>query len=247
MTRMRVAPDQSDQTARLSLVFFVFLLGTLAGIALAVVTDALSRTNWGGPNWSFVGNGALVVLFSGVPAVAAGGWVALALWRVFHPRWGAAALAAGLATLAAAGFAGFGPVLALALQGLDTPEAPATLEAARLTLATTFVAPIALAVVAGLLLTSVLVRLTRRGAAAELVLALLACVVALVPRGFFVWVFLLAPLLLPLMVSLPTIVTAGQVRRGPPLIGNLWLAGACVALTAGVLAGVIAAQWVQTR
>jgi hypothetical protein len=239
-----------EHAAGLSLAFFVFLLGALAGVALAVATDAVSRAGWAGAAWSLGGNGALVVPFSGMPAIAAGGWVALALWRVRHPRWATGALAAGLATLAAAGISGFGPVIALQLQGLDESTGPATVRAANYTIAATFVAPVVIATAAGLTLAALLTRLNRRAALAALALALIACVVVLpAPRGFFVWIFLVAPFALPLMAGLPVLLTAGQARhaqRGAtPLVGRLWLTLACAALPAGLLAGVTAAQLVM--
>src|SRR5687768_11129359 len=95
----------------------VVLLGALAGIAIAVATDLVSRTSVGGATWSLSGNGALVVLFAGVPAVLAGGWAALARWRARDQRWGAAGTGVGALALVAAGLASFGPVIMVSALG----------------------------------------------------------------------------------------------------------------------------------
>ncbi|HEY3062168.1 MAG TPA: hypothetical protein VGL99_24620 [Chloroflexota bacterium] len=59
-------------------------IGFAAGIAVALLTLALSNTDIGGPNWSLRGNGALIVLFAGGATLLTFGWLLLA-HRVLAP------------------------------------------------------------------------------------------------------------------------------------------------------------------
>ena len=216
----------------------VALLGALAGIAITVATDLISRTSVGGPGWSLSGNGALVVLFSGVPAVLAGGWAALARWRQRDYRWGRAGMAVGFIALVAAGLASFGPVLAVNVLG---QEALSGGDGALAAIGVTFFAPAALAFVGGLGAATVLGSLTRMAVVWEL--ALLGLVVGLVVSPWRGAYFLVGPLVMvPALVSLPVLLM--RARRGP-LFGWQWMAAACVCLAAGVVGGVVGAQQVQ--
>ena len=215
-------------TAGIQVCVLVTLLGALAGIALAVATDAVSRTTIGGPNWSLSGNGALVVLFTGVPAVLAGGWASLARWRVRDARWGTVGLVVGAVALVAAGLASFGPVIVVNMVG------EATLEA----VAITYVVPPVLAFVGGIG-SGLWVGVTRRGVLVAVGLAVVVFGLAvlnpfvLVPLGFI--------LALPLLAAAPVLFSRGRVR----LFGSGWLVVACVALAIGVIGGLIGAQQVQ--
>jgi len=63
------------------------LLGILAGIAVWLVTDLVSRTHISGNGWSLSGNGALIIPFGLGPSIVAGGWAAIILRMRGHPRW----------------------------------------------------------------------------------------------------------------------------------------------------------------
>ena len=222
------AATTPSATAGIQVCVLVALLGALAGITLAAATDAVSRTTIGGPNWSLSGNGALVVLFAGVPAVLAGGWAALARWRLRDPRWGTAGAGVGLVALLAATLASFGPVIVVNMLGTDALEA----------VAITYVLPPAVAFVGGVG-TALPMGLTRRGlvVAVGLLVGVLGLAVTnpfvLVPLGFLV--------ALPLVAAGPLLFSKGRMR----LFGPAWLAAACVALVVGVIGGVIGAQQVQ--
>ncbi len=80
-------------------------IGFVAGIALELITVALSNTDIGGPNWSLRGNGALIVLFAGGAMLLTFGWLLLA-------RAGfAAALVGAVVVLAIETVFGFAPVV----------------------------------------------------------------------------------------------------------------------------------------
>ena len=222
------------------------LLGALAGIGLAVMTDALSRGEIGGANWSLSGNGALVVPVAGVPAVLVGGWTALARWRVRDRRWTAAGLAAGLVALGIGALTSFGPVIAVNTLGeemLRGGSAPGVVGAGvGAALAITFVLPLVLAFSSGLGLAAVFSRLTWPAAITALLLLAVAVAVTLVLPGAF---FVVGPLaVLPLMVGLPLLVAGDQGGR-TVLFSGAWLAAACGALMLGLGAGLVAAQQIQ--
>ena len=225
------------------------LLGALAGIGLAVMTDALSRGEIGGAKWPLSGNGALVVPVAGVPGVLVGGWTALARWRVRDRRWTAAGLAAGLVALGIGALTSFGPVVAVNTLGEEVLRggggagvagvAGAGVGAA---LAITFVLPLVLAFSAGLGLAAVFSRLTWPAAITALLLLAVAVAVTLVLPGAF---FVVGPLaVLPLMVGLPLLVAGDQGGR-TVLFSGAWLAAACGALMLGLGAGLVAAQQIQ--
>ena len=215
-------------TAGIQVCVLVALLGALAGIALAAATDAVSRTTIGGPSWSLSGNGALVVLFAGVPAVLAGGWAALARWRLRHRRWGTAGIGVGIVALVAAALASFGPVIVVNMLGTDALEA----------VAITYVLPPVVAFVGGVGM-ALPMGLTRRGLLVAV--ALLVVVFALAVTNPFVLVPLGFLVALPLVAAGPMLFSRGRAR----LFGWGWLAAACVALVVGVIGGVIGAQQVQ--
>jgi len=224
------------------------LLGALAGVGLAVVTDALSRSEICGANWSLSGNGALVVPVAGVPGVLVGGWTALARWRVRDRRWTAAGLTAGLVALSIGALTSFGPVIAVNTLGqemlrggnaVSTGNAGAGVGAA---LAITFGLPLVLAFISGLGLAAVFARLTWPAAITALLLLAVAVAVTLVLPGAFLVVGPLA--VQPLMMGLPLLLASGQGGR-TALFSGAWLAAACVALVLGLGAGLIAAQQIQ--
>jgi len=223
------------------------LLGALAGIGLAVMTDALSRGEIGGANWSLSGNGALVVPVAGVPGVLVGGWTALARWRVRDRRWTAAGLAAGLVALSIGALTSFGPVIAVNTLGEEMLRAGGVAGVAGVAgvgaaLAITFVLPLVLAFSAGLGLAAVFSRLTWPAAITALLLLAVAVAVTLVLPGAF---FVVGPLaVLPLMVGLPLLVAGDQGGR-TVLFSGAWLATACGALMLGLGAGLVAAQQIQ--
>ena len=97
----------AERSRRLSLptLGLTLLLGLLAGVCVFLVTDALCKTDISGPGWSLRGNGALIVLFAGAPALLALGWVALA------ERSPIPAITAGVVTLAIELLVGFGPAI----------------------------------------------------------------------------------------------------------------------------------------
>jgi hypothetical protein len=77
---------------------FLAVVGTialLAGLALWVLTIAVSRSNLSGNGWSLSGNGALIVPFGIGPALVAGGWAAIILRLRGHPSWLRLGLVAG--------------------------------------------------------------------------------------------------------------------------------------------------------
>lgn len=218
----------------------VALLGALAGIGIAVATDVVSRTSVGGQNWSLRGNGALVVMFAGLPAVLAGGWASLARWRLRDWRWGTAGMGVGAVALVAAGVASFGPVLVVNALGQEALRGG---DGHLVAIGATFFAPPVVAFVCGLGAAVWLGRLTRVAASAELLLFALVIALILSPwRGAY---FIVGPLAaVPTLASLPVLLM--RTSRAP-LFGWGWLVAACGALAVGVVAGVLAAQWLQQR
>jgi hypothetical protein len=222
------------------------LLAALAGVVLSVLTQVVSALDIGGAGWSLRGSGALVVMFSGVAATLAGGWVTLSLWRVGHPRWGAWGVVAGATALGLAWFARFAPLVAVSVTGegvLRGRETGASGTETIAVLGITFLLPLALSSLAGLVLAGSLGLLRRTAVVAGAVLLFGSLAMVAVQPGLF---FLIGPpLVVPLLVSAPTIVAARR-RRGTGVRFRapwLWLAWAAVLF--GLLAGLAGAEWVQ--
>ena len=223
------------------LILLVALLGALAGIGLAVLTDAVSCSGVGDANWSLRGNGAIVVILSGAPAVLVAGWVSLARLRVRDRRWGRAGLVAGTAMFLCGALTGFGPVVVVNMLGEQvlrgtSDSTPFVLLA--------FGLPVVLALVAGLALATVFAKLSRRSVlyAIGVLIAALLLHVRYQPVLFFYY----GPLIvLPLLVGLPVVV--GSEARIHPLFSRFWLALACVLLPFGLGGGFTLAVVIQSR
>ena len=181
--------------------------GCVGGALVGAITTTLSNADIGGPGWSLRGNGALIVEFAAGPALLAGGWVLLALWRPGR------SLLAAVVTLAIELALGFGPILAGPAPGSHTA------------LLVGLVAAV-LAVLAGLGLVwppdrpSVLAGLSTLLLSTALTLAL--------PFLLFV----LAPLLVPVVVAAPSFTRAARRTNAPAALG----------LPLGLVAGAFAAQ-----
>jgi hypothetical protein len=193
----------------LRLVGVAISVGLAGGALLAWATLALSNTDIGGPGWSLRGNGALIVEFAGGSALLAGGWV----WLV-RRRFGLG-LAAAVLTLLIELVVGFAPIVFL--------TGPATAASVPLLIG---VVPAVLACLVGLALAP---PRTRRTLLASAVVCL--GVVALT-LGLPFLLFILAPLLLPLVLVMPTFVRYLRREHIPGVI----------ALPVAVLAGTIGAQ-----
>jgi hypothetical protein len=220
-----------------SLALLIGLLGALAGVGLAVVTDAVSRSDVGGASW------ALVVPLSSAPAILVAGWVSLARLRVRDRQWGRAGMIAGSVMFLIGALTGMGPVLAVNALGQQVLSGTGDSSSTAAVLTLTFGLPVALALVSGLALATAFARLNRRAVAYAIgmLIAALGLLVS-VPGGFFLY----GPaIVLPLLVGLPTVV--GSEASGQPLIGRLWLAAACVALPTGLVAGLLLAEKIQGR
>jgi hypothetical protein len=199
------------------------LAGLGGGILLAVATHALSLSNIGGANWSLRGNGALVVPFAGGPALLAGGWTALGLWRLRAPGWMRLGLAGGAGALVLAlGVVG-GPILApeavMRALGPAFPPLVAVVAAA-------------LGLALGCWLATRETRLTRGGVVIGLAAGLVAVLVALP-------LYPLTLALLPLAVAGPSL-AARSPAGGGPRAGRLWLIVGALALLAMLVAGLVA-------
>jgi hypothetical protein len=180
------------------------LLGLIGGALLGLATLGLSTTDIGGAGWSLRGNGALIVPFAGGPTLLAAGWVALARERI------APALIAAALTLAIELGVGFAPILV----------GPAPALQARLLVG---LWPAVVALLVGLGLAPPPSRQALVSSA-----GVCLAVVAL-SLGVPVLLFVIAPLLLPLVLVTPTF--ARYARRGqvPSLVALP------VALVAGTL------------
>jgi hypothetical protein len=76
--------------------FAVGVVGALVTVLLAtVMARSGPEGEFDGFMWSFRGNGALSVLFAGIPAVLGAGWTGLGLWVIQSRHWLAIAVAAG--------------------------------------------------------------------------------------------------------------------------------------------------------
>jgi hypothetical protein len=184
-------------------------LGLAGGALLAWATLALSNTDIGGPGWSLRGNGALIVEFAGGPALLAGGWVWLVRRRL------GLALAAAVLTLLIEMVVGFAPIVFLAGPG---PAASAPLLIGLL--------PAIVACLVGLALA------LPRTRGALLASALVCLGVVALTLGLPFLLFILAPLLLPLVLVMPTFVRYVRREHIPSL----------VALPVALVAGTIGAQ-----
>ena len=182
-------------------------LGLVGGALLSWATLALSNTDIGGPGWSLRGNGALIVEFAGGPALLAGGWVLLTRG---HAR--LAALAAALTLLIELGV-GFGPVLVGPRAGL-----PAQL------LVGLWPAMVALLVGLGL---------APPRSRQSLVTSVGVCVLVVgLSLGLPFLLFVVAPLLLPLVLVTPTFLRYARRTQLPSL----------VALPLALVAGTLGSQ-----
>jgi hypothetical protein len=182
-------------------------VGLAGGALLGWATLVLSNTDIGGPGWSLRGNGALIVEFAGGPTLLAGVW----LWLV-RPRVGPALLAAFL-TLLIELAAGFGPILAGPRPG---PQLPLLVG----------VVPGALALLVGVALVW---PPDRRAVVLGVAIFLLVTGLSLSMPFLLI---ILAPLLLPLVLVMPTFARYARREHVPSL----------VALPVALVAGSIGAQ-----
>jgi hypothetical protein len=226
------------------LVLLIALLGALAGIGLAVLTDAVSRSDVGGTNWSLRGNGALLVPFSSVPAILVGGWVSLARLRVRDRHWGQTGLIAGSVMFLIGALTVFSPVVAVGILGADVLRGPGDARSAVALKLVSFVLPVVLASLCGFSLAAWFARITRRSVAYFVgILIALAALQRELPGELFL--FYGPTTVLSLLVALPTIV--GSEAQRPPLIGRLWLVLACIALPIGLASGLVLTEIIQGR
>jgi hypothetical protein len=182
-------------------------VGLVGGALLGWATLVLSNTDIGGPGWSLRGNGALIVEFAAGPALLAGVWI----WLV-RRRIGPAVLAATLTLLIELG-AGFGPILAGPSPGSRLPVLVGVVPAA-----------VALGVGVALVWPP-----DRQAVVLAVAIFLLATALSL-SAPFLV--FILAPLLLPLVVVMPSFARYARRDHMPGL----------VALPMALVAGTIGAQ-----
>jgi hypothetical protein len=199
----------------------VGLVGLLVGALLWVLTDVLGKSDIGGPGWSLRGNGALVVPFAGGPAALTAGWSMLTLWQRAHGKWLVAGLVGGCLTLMVELIAGFAPVLA----GPGGRGSGAGLDWLLLG-----VVPV-LALAAGYGLAARFARLGRREVIAGALCWLLAAGAGLSLPAMFIVI----PLLVPLIVAAPLLVApaapGGRTRSG------VWLEAACAVLPIALVGG----------
>jgi hypothetical protein len=189
------------------------------------VAHALSLSEIGGANWSLRGNGALVVPFAGGPALLAGGWTALGLWRLRAPGWARLGLVAGVGALVLALGVVAGPILApqAAMQALGPAMPP---------LVAFIAATLGLAL--GCWLATRETRLTRGSIAVGLAAGLVAILVALP-------LYPVTLALLALTVAGPSL-AAQPPAGGSPRVGPPWLIGGVFALLALLVAGLVVGQ-----
>ena len=76
-----------------------FAVGVVGALMIALLATVMMRSGpegeFNGVAWSFRGNGALSVLFAGIPAVLGAGWTGLGLWGIQRRHWLAIAVATG--------------------------------------------------------------------------------------------------------------------------------------------------------
>jgi hypothetical protein len=206
------------------------LLGLLAGALIWLATDLVSKSDIGGPGWSLRGNGALIVPFAAGPALLAGGWTGLVLWRRRERRWVEGAALAG--TLAAAAGLG-GALLPAVLLGLvqPTPEGPELGGPASVLMLASSVAPPLVALLTGAWLADRYARPVRRRLAPSAAVCIAVAIVSWLAGAF------LMPLLLPLAILIPLLASAppAPARHGPA-----WLAAGLVVLPLSLAAGIFA-------
>ena len=92
------APQTSQHDWLFAALFAVS--GLVAGIAIWLLTSAVSHAAISGNGWSLSGNGALIVPFGIGPALVAAGWTAIILRMRGHPRWRELGAGSGLIALA---------------------------------------------------------------------------------------------------------------------------------------------------
>src|SRR5215213_1483297 len=77
------APGGLGPPQLLGMAFAVGVVGALMIVLLAMVMARSGpEGEFNGVAWSFRGNGALSVLFAGIPAVLGAGWTGLGLWVI---------------------------------------------------------------------------------------------------------------------------------------------------------------------
>jgi len=214
-------------------VILVALLGVGVGAVLALLADAASMSDIGGPGWSLRGNGALVVPLAGGTAALAAGWVALAYWRTAKRGILVGGLIAGMVTLVLELTASFAPIAlfggAWSSIGVDAAVATPAL----------LLFLVALAVACGLGLAAWMAGPRPRPMlVAGGVVAALAVAVILLARPL---TFYLLPLLVPVGVAAPPL----RVRVPPACEGSAkapatW--AACAVLLVALVAGFLIAQ-----
>ena len=90
------APDALGPPHLLGMAFAVGVVGALMIVLLAMVmVRSGPEGEFNGIMWSVRGNGALSVLFAGIPAVLGAGWTGLGLWVIQSRPWLAIAVATG--------------------------------------------------------------------------------------------------------------------------------------------------------
>jgi len=76
-----------------------FAVGVVGALMIVLLAMVMARSGpegeFNGVAWSFRGNGALSVLFAGIPAVLGAGWTGLGLWVIQSRHWLAIAVATG--------------------------------------------------------------------------------------------------------------------------------------------------------
>jgi hypothetical protein len=76
-----------------------FAVGVVGALMIVLLATVMERSGpegeFNGIAWSFRGNGALSVLFAGIPAILGAGWTGLGLWVIQSRRWLAIAVATG--------------------------------------------------------------------------------------------------------------------------------------------------------
>jgi hypothetical protein len=157
-------------------------LALVAGAALALLTNAASNTDVGGPGWTLRGNGALIVLFAGGGALLAFGWLALAFGANHQTGWLNKALLGAAVTL----------VLELAFAFLPIVAGP---DRAVLLLLPLIVGVLAIALLSGIFL-------ARGGYTMGATVTLVALIASLAPLGL---AFFLVPLFAPIVVAAPAL------------------------------------------
>jgi hypothetical protein len=182
----------------------IVVLGLVAGVALLLLTNALSKSDIGGPNWNLRGNGSLIVLFAGAATMLAFGWLALAERARGISTWLRTALLGALVVLVLELGFGFAPIV-LAPTDVVLPLV---------------VGCLVVALVAG-------VALAKGGLRAGMVVALIGLVLGLAPLGVQ---FVLVPIFLPLVVAIPSLwlgrgrwVAASSVALAIALLAGVYL------------------------